>query len=219
MRRLLWLILPLVLLSVVAAPVAAAPAAEAERIPPPPEWPIIGPVLRWLGVGEEAEPEPDLSLPEHQVATYEEAEALWRSLEPGERVRVTVAEEDVNAPLQEAVAETEVLRSASVDFQEGVILVDFEVDTAELRRMLEEEESVSLPGFLTRGETFGGEYRVTAETEGCRPVVDVRGPGLFLQRRLLRRTLVQTWDEYGPSGACIEGIFISDGEVAVQGYK
>ncbi|MFP4346210.1 MAG: hypothetical protein ACLFU8_16050 [Anaerolineales bacterium] len=219
MKRLLWLILPLVLLSVVAAPVAAAPAAEVERIPPPPEWPIIGPVLRWLGIEEEVEPTPDLSLPEHQVATYEEAEALWRSLEPGERVRVVIAEEDVNAPLQEAVAKTEVLRHAEADFQEGVVVVNFEVDTAELRRMLEEEEAVSLPGFLMRGETFGGEYRVSAEAEACRPIVDVRGPGLFLQRRLLRRTLAQTWDEYGPSGGCIEGIFIGDGEVTVQGYK
>ncbi len=219
MKRLMLLgLIVTLMLPLTVTPVGAAPAEGA--IPPPPEWPLIGPVLRWLGVGATKEaPTRDPNLTEYRVESVDEAEALWRELEPGQRVRVIVTEDALNPPLQELVAENEMLREAEIRFAGGEVLLTVEVDTQELRREIEDQGQVSVPGFLLRGETVGGEYRVTLEAESCLPSVRVRGPRMLFGGPVVRRVLAEVRDSYWPEGACIEQIFSEDGEFAVEGHK
>ena len=77
-----------------ATPVAAANSGTARDLPPLPDWPVVGPVLRFLGIGGET-PEttmpsatPDPSLPEYTIETIEDFAQL-REVEDGQRVRIT----------------------------------------------------------------------------------------------------------------------------------
>ena len=107
-----WRITTVVILSVlllsVAAPAYAAPATT--TLPPLPEWPIIGPILRWLGVVEETPEEivempeePDL--PEYQIETWDDITAL-QDLASGERVRVLATDSALTAIAQKPLTNT-----------------------------------------------------------------------------------------------------------------
>ena len=81
----------------VSAQAPAGAQAPESVLPPLPEWPIIGPVLRFLGIIQEPAPEvlptPDPSLPEFRIASLEDIDQL-RDIETNKRVRVIATDTD-----------------------------------------------------------------------------------------------------------------------------
>lgn len=206
-------------LIVLTTPTTALAQEFGPNLPPPPDWPIIGPVLRWLGFEGTPEPTPafDPNRPEHRLATIAEAEALWNKLSPDERVRVIISQADANAQLQESIRNARGLSSASITFDAGAITLAATVDRAAL-----ELEGVELPFFLM-GKEISGQVTFTLNAVDCRPtftVKKVRIGRLSLPLRTLAQTtldenLAQEW----PPNICIERVFMLPGEFAVEGYR
>jgi hypothetical protein len=210
------------LLLLTATPVGAR--GRAPDLPPLPEWPVLGPVLRFFGVTS-SEPEPtsepiatpDPDLPTYRPATFEEGWELWQTLESGERVRVEVAETDVDRAIQEEIATLPEVLDAGVTFGEGNITASATID-----RGLLEEISVDLP-FLPRSDLLEGEVVVQLEAASCRLNVDVVSATLnersFLLRYSTERAFNTLLNEYWPDQGCLERIVVDSGTLTVEGYK
>jgi hypothetical protein len=216
----LMLVLSLIL---TASPITAAQVAGAatpqQQLPPLPEWPIIGPILRLLGVAQTevpVAPVPDPSLPEIRVVSWTDVQGLDQ-LEPGERVRVIASEADINSMAQEIIREraNENL-SFRVAFEPNQAAVQASVDTGLL-----EEAGLSLPG-LIRG-TLRVEATGSATAAACMPVLgvgslQVNGWGIGLRaiaQRFVNTQLPEAW----PDELCVERILLMDGEAALEGYR
>ncbi len=217
-KVLVTLVLSLLLLSA-AMPVQAA--SNATALPPLPEWPIIGPILKWLGV---VEPEPveivelpeDLDLPQYPIETLDDILAL-RDLEVGERVRITATDTALTAIAQEALDQyTDGVQNFRLTFTSGEATAYMEVDPSVL-----EEANLDLP--INLKNTLKLEGVVNLGASGCRATVVIEKVSIN-KWSIGLKALVQRWvDEElpgkWPSEVCVERITVKSGEIAVVGYR
>ncbi|MBN1260287.1 MAG: hypothetical protein JXB35_06360 [Anaerolineae bacterium] len=214
-RWLIFVVLSLTLMTV--TPVAAGPGAQQAQLPPPPEWPIIGPILRWLGIGEDAPaeplPTPDPEMPSLVVESLEAAEAYWAEVAPGESVQFIVSETTANQIIDEYTASFEGVRSADVQFDRGTV-----TGSAELDREIFADYDVQLPFFI-QGATLNGAVTVRVGAAGCRPVITVEKvrvgklgiPVKGIGQEMIDETIREEW----PPEACIEDVYITPEQLVV----
>jgi hypothetical protein len=212
------LVLGLLLLNM-AMPVYAAPNATA--LPPLPEWPIIGPILQWLGV---VEPEPaeivelpeDLDLPQYPIETLDDILAL-QDLETGESVRVTATDTALTAIAQEALDKyTTGIQNFKLTFTPGEAAVYVEVDPSVL-----EDANLDLP--INFKNVIKLEGVVSLDASGCRAIVTIKKVSVN-KWSIGMRGVVQQWineqlPDKWPSEVCVERITLKSGEIAVVGYR
>lgn len=216
-KMLVTLVLSLLLLGA-AMPVQAASSATA--LPPLPEWPIIGPILQWLGVVEPepvevVEPAEDLDLPQYPIETLDDLRAL-QDLASGERVRVTATDTALTAIAGEALGNVKGVQNLTLTFTPGKAAVYVEVDPSVL-----EEANLDLP--INLKNTLKLEGVVSLEASGCRATVVIEKVSIN-KWSLGLKGLVQRWinDELPgmwPSEVCVERITLKSGEIAVVGYR
>ncbi len=218
-------LLTLVLLTAATVAPAAAqePAASAALtqywLPPLPEWPIIGPVLRSLGLVEAAQetlPVPDPARPEYRIRDFEDLDALDQ-IEEGRRVRFIAADEDLNRMIREILDEN-IGREATMTlrFEAHRLGVAIQADDALL-----DEAGVELPTRIRGNLDLAATLRLTSED--CVPRVafeEIRlnrwSFGLrFIAQRLINARMPEMW----PSTICVEQILLLPGEAAVEGYR
>ncbi len=183
-------------------------------------WPIIGPVLRFLGILQEATPEvrpaPDPSLPEYRITSLEDIDPL-RDIETYKRVRIVVAEADLNQMIRNLLSEAGYSEDASlkVAFDDPMITADAYAGTTIIERI-----GVDIPTSLRRNfdilATFTVEagncsltvafekVKVNRWTFGLRPVAN----------RLVNEQIPKFW----PEEFCAESVIVTDGEAGVEGY-
>ena len=218
-RTLSAIALTFLLLAAATGPVAAQP--NGVSLPPLPEWPIIGPILRLLGVTSQGAAEvpatPDPSLPEHRIETMDDVRELG-DIEAGESVRVVISDTDLNTIVSDALAGTEFSDDVrlKVDFRDGSIAVDA-FARADVAARLNIDVPIRLPERLNISAVF------TAEATDCAVTltfdeIEVNGWRAGL-KQIANRAANEQVDERWPDEACVEQIIITDGEVAVEGYR
>jgi hypothetical protein len=231
---LLSLIIALVLLAPVASPVRAvtyqhrvsADAALADAaLPPLPEWPIIGPILRVLGISAEepepaAMPTPDPNLPEYRITSFEDMEAI-DEIEPNERVRVIATAADLNQMILELLREADMAEAASLtlDFEPNLMSVDLKASSTFLDQM---DLPIEIPALL-RGRNINAAATMNIEAVNCRvnlsfEKVELNNWSLGLQP-LANRTINERIPDLWPSDLCVEAVYLMSGEAAVEGYR
>ncbi|HOU15391.1 MAG TPA: hypothetical protein PKZ84_19970 [Anaerolineae bacterium] len=217
-KVLVMLALSLFLLSA-AMPVQAA--SNATALPPLPEWPIIGPILQWLGVVEPTpvevvEPAEDLDLPQYPIETLDDLLAL-QDLEVDERVRVTATDTALTAIVQEAIdGNVEGIHNFKLTFTPGKATIYVEVDPIIL-----ENANFDLPVNLKNTIKLEGVVKLSAS--GCQAVVTVEKLSINkwsiglkgIAQRWINEELPGVW----PSEVCVERIALKSGEIAVVGYR
>ena len=218
-KRILWLAMVGMLLL---APAPVMARGTAPELPPLPEWPIIGPLLRAVGIlPDEPSPAPtptlDPDVPTYHPSTFQEGWDLWQELEAGEPVRVVIAEKDVNRALKEVADEEPETLDANVTFEEGTVGATLTLD-----RSLLEEIPTDIP-FLPRGQSLKGEAKLQPGAEACRltvkvKTVEINGRSLFL-RLIMNRVLRTLLDEYWPAGSCLERVIVTEDTLTLEGYK
>ncbi len=203
---------------------AATPAyayAGRDPLPPLPEWPIIGPLLSWLGIGEsESEtvtPTPDPTLPEYRIRTVEDALTFWEGLGLEEHVRVLVADEDIATLIEEQISNLKGLREASLTFDTDTVTIEAELDPSIL-----DETGVKLPFFLKK-TTLSGEITFSLEASSCQliPTVEkVRVNSWTLPLGgFIQESIQDALDTEWPTGICVTGVYLTPGEIALEGYR
>jgi len=212
------LVLSLLLLSA-AMPVQAAPSATA--LPPLPEWPIIGPILQWLGV---VEPEPaeivelpeDLDLPQYPIETLDDILAL-RELEPEERLRITATDAALTTIACEAIDKyTKGVQNLSLTFTPGKASVYAEVDPVVL-----EEANLDLP--INFKNTLKLEGVASFGASGCQANIIMEKVSIN-KWSIGMKGVVQNWlneqlPGLWPSEICVERVTLKSGEIAIVGYR
>lgn len=211
------LVLSLLLLS---AAMPAQAASSATALPPLPEWPIIGPILQWLGVVEPTPAEivelpEDLDLPQYPIETLDDIRAL-QDLASGERVRVTATDTALTAIAREALGDVKGIQNLALTFTPGKAAIYVEVDPSVL-----EEANLDLP--INLKNTLKLEGVVSLGTSGCRATVVIEKVSINkwsiglkgLVQRWINEQLPGLW----PSEVCVERITLNSGEIAVVGYR
>ncbi len=225
MKRTCYALALLLFLTAAMAPsVTAAP--QGQQLPPPPEWPIIGPILRWLGLAPEStEVElpaiPDLppGVSEYTPESIDDLVALWEKMANGETVRVTLQETTLQAMVDRWVEPMPGLSSLSVTFEEGQIRLEGTVATSEMEEYL----GFQLPDFLTQDDPTVV-LVFTAQAVDCRPqitleTVRINGKG-WPVKWMVQEQLTQQIDELWPQAhLCIEAIYITDDALIVEGHR
>ena len=203
---------------------AATPAyayAGRDPLPPLPEWPVIGPLLRWLGVGESASeiatPTPDPALPEYRIKNVEDAQTFWEGLGLEERVRVVVSDEDIAILIEEQIANVKGLREASLTFDTDIVTIE-----AELEPDILDETGVKMPFFLKK-KTLSGEITFSLEASSCQllPTVEkVRVNHWTLPLGgFIQENIQDALDTEWPTGICVTTVYLTPGEIALEGYR
>jgi len=215
-NNVMLLAMTLMLLAVTALPAYAA--TDTAGLPPIPEWPIIGPVLRWLGIVPEPEAPvpvatPDPDLPEYRISSAADLKKLWTEVPRGEMVRVVVTDDVLNDIARKAIEDREEVSSATVHF--GAELSTMQVQIA---RALLEKAGVEIP---IKDEQITAEADITFGVESCHPVLSVENLQVnsrkikagSIAERAANRIIAENW----PAGACITQIIVLPGEIAVEG--
>lgn len=216
--------------STLALPVAAS-TGETD-LPPLPEWPIIGPILRWLGIVPEEEVEPDSArvalpeepdLPEQRITNAEEARALWEALETGEKVRVLIADEDINTALAQEIEDVPGFNSATLTTGTDETTLSISAE-----RELLEKIGGDLAVFIA-GQNPEGTLTLAITAANCRPVITVTGirvNGRALAvvdtvQALIDKAFDKGWREKSwlDNHVCIEAVRLTPGEIALEGYR
>ncbi len=202
MKRIGCTLALILVLATLAPPVEAAP--QGADLPPLPEWPIIGPILRWLGLAPEStEVElpaiPDLppGVSEYTPESIDDLVALWEKMANGETVRVTLQETTLQAMVDRWVEPMPGLSSLSVTFEEGQIRLEGTVATSEMEEYL----GFQLPDFLTQDDPTVV-LVFTAQAVDCRPqitleTVRINGKG-WPVKGMVQEQLTQQLDELWP---------------------
>ena len=201
---------------------AHAPAGTPGAVLPPlPEWPIIGPVLRFLGLVQEAAPEvlptPDPSLPEYRITSLEDIDQL-HDIEANERVRIIVTDTDLNQMIRDLLSESGYSEDAGlkVTFDGPMITADAFADATIIERT-----GVDVPAALRTN--FDVLATFTVEAGNCSVTVTFEevkanrwGFGLRpAANRLINEQIPKFW----PDELCVESVIVMDGEAAVEGYR
>ena len=222
-KAILSLVLTLTLLAST-APIAKA-SSPGEALPPLPEWPIIGPVLRRLGVTPpEPEPTPmptpNPTLEEYRIRTLEDMEAL-QEIEPNTPVRVIATDEDLNQMVLEVLQDANVVEDAGLDldFDAGLVTIDLQASSALLDRL---DLDFDLPA-VVRGRNIDASATMGIEAVGCSvnvtfDKVRVNNWRLGL-RPIAARMVNERIPDFWSSDVCVEGVYLMDGEAAVEGYR
>jgi len=201
---------------------AYAPASTPGAVLPPlPEWPIIGPVLRFLGIIQEAAPEvrptPDPSLPEYRITSLEDIAQL-RDIETNKRVRVIATDSVLNQMIRGLLSEAGYSEDASlkVAFDDPMITADAYADAGII-----EAFGVDIPASV-RGN-FDIFATFTVEADSCSATVafgEVKvNNWSFGLRPIANRLINEQIPRFWPEEFCAESIIVMDGEAAVEGYR
>ena len=217
------LALLLFLTAAMAPSVTAAP--QGADLPPLPEWPIIGPILRWLGLVK-AEPRtatpaitltPPSAIKEYTPETIVDLTALWEEIAGGETVRVTLREATLQAMAERWIDPLPGVSGSLVEFTQGAITLSAIVDSSQLESYL----GIDVPDFLVQGPT-DVRLTFTARAEACAPQVEIESVALSgkelplagLVQRTLEEELAPLWKK-----VCIEAIEITDDALIVEGHR
>jgi hypothetical protein len=211
------LVLSLLLLNA-AMPIQAASSATA--LPPLPEWPIIGPILQWLGIVEPIPVEivelpEDLNLPQYSIETLDDIRAL-QDLTSGERVRVTATDTALTAIVREAIGNVNGIENPTLTFAPGKATAYVEVDGSILED-IDFDLPINLKGSIKL------EAAVELSASGCRATVIVEKVSINnwslglkgIAQRWVNDQLPGLW----PSEYCLERVTVKSGEIAVVGYR
>ena len=205
-----------------AVPVEAAPTTYDQNLPPLPEWPIIGPVLRFLGITKEkpapepVTPTPNPNLPEYSIKTIEDLNKL-QEIEAGQSVRVTATEEALNQMIKE-VLDTNTSGQASMvlTVQNDAVDLIMEADTE-----LIEETGQSIPGL--NADTVSVDATVDINANQCIPFLHIQSMSVnrwsFGFRAIAQRTINGRIGDIWPNNLCLEGVFFTPGLVSIEGYR
>jgi hypothetical protein len=201
-------------------PVAAGLAATSNgsQALNPGEWPIIGPLLQWLGVASPATetPTPTPGLTEYRVTSYDDIGAL-QEIPSGERVRIIVSETDLNAIVLDLVSRS-VEGKAEMNFGMEPNLLNVRM-TAD--QSLLEQAADYMPRQIRGDLDLDGAFRLGASQ--CVPRVTVerlRLNGWSFGLRLLAQGPINTRiREFWTDDICVERVLLMQGEAAVEGYR
>ncbi len=213
-------VIAVVISMLLSAPSAAYAAGHNDPIPPLTQWPILGPILRWLGLGEneaETSPTPRTTstppLPERRIASRADIEALAQ-LPPGERVRLVASETDLNAIIRDELDRIPEIEQAAVQFEEGHIVATGRIDPARIAQ----KYNVPIPANIA-GDI---EVAFTLSASACRPVVTVTalkiGGKTSPLRPLAQSIATDAINRNWPANGCLEQVIVTEGEIAVEGY-
>jgi len=213
-----------------ALPVAAS-TGETD-LPPLPEWPIIGPILRWLGIAPEEQVTPDSArvtvpeesdLPEQRITNVAEARALWEALETGEEVRVLIADEDINAVLAQEIEDVPGFNSATLNTETDKTTLSISAERALLEKVGGDLAVV------IAGQNPEGTLTLAMTAANCRPVITVtririNGRRLAIEdtvQALIDKAFDKGWREKSwlDNQVCIEAVYLTPGEIAMEGYR
>lgn len=230
-----WWILILTLMLLTSSTLPVYAFGEETELPPLPEWPIIGPVLRWLGVvpKENATPEPDSArvaiptptavIPEQRVTNFAEAKALWQALEAGEQVRIFIADSDINALLNRELEDIPGIHSATWTTETDLTTLTVAAD-----RSFIEEIAGGLPLFI-KGEQLKGEITLEVKAVQCRPEITVTKiqvntrtlPAVETVQALVDKAFDRIWqeDSWFDNHLCVEVVQQTPGETVLEGYR
>lgn len=193
---------------------AASWTPTAARIPPVPEWPVIGPLLVRLGLVEPAR-YPDPTLKVYTISTMEELEALDEQLAPNQRARIVVAESLARSLIEEALKDVDFFKLTGLDFTQQGLLISFELERARL-----EQGGVRIP--FIKGERFAVSARLVFKAKEGYPQVKIRNlkvNGLPLPvGRLIEQRLNEVSEEKWPDWVVLEAVFMSENDVSIEGF-
>ncbi len=213
--------LMLALVIVTAVPVYAAPVNQ--TLPPVPEWPIIGPLLQWLGLAPTATPTPTATppptpvLPEYKITSMSDLKSLEQKLTANQPSRVIITEADINALIMEALGSKHAgeVRNLAITLVQDEIKVSVEVDRQTV-------ESYGVPlggqaGTLKIDGTFG------VAVQNCRASLKVkeikindRGfPLGGTAEKLLNNAIDKNW----PDSVCVQQVTLTPGQLTLEGYR
>lgn len=194
-------------------------------LPPLPEWPIIGPVLRMLGISSpepepEAMPTPDPGLTEYRVTSFEDMEAL-EEVELNERVRIIATDEDLNRMVLEVLRDADLVEDASLDldFDPGLMTADLQASSSMLNRL---DLDFDIPAVLS-GRNIDATATMGIEATGCS--INVTFERLRVNnwrlglRPLATRMVNDRIPDFWSSDICVEAVYLMEGEAAVEGYR
>ncbi len=218
MRRLVVVII--VVSTLLSTPSAAYAAEHNTPLPPLTQWPILGPILRWLGLGErEAEipptplAAPTPSLPEQRIASRADIEALAQ-LPPGKRVRLVASETDLNAIIRDELDRIPEIEQAAVQLEEDRIVATGRIDPTRLAQ----KYNVPIPANIA-GDI---EVAFTISASACRPIVTVTalkiGGKTSPLRPLAQSIATDAINRNWPANGCLEHVIVTEGEIAIEGY-
>ncbi len=217
----LWikLVCVIVLLGSLPLPVAASQEVGPATLPPLPEWPVIGPILRWIGVVEEPEPDvnvmeaPLRDLPEYQIETWEDVEAL-QDIEAEQSVRIRAEAVTLNVLMAEALEDVSEVEAATVAFAADTITLD-----VTLSRELLDRLDVEIP--LVRKNRIQATATVVPEVAACQVTLTVQklkvnnvGMALLLGS-VVNEAIRKNW----PAEICLESLSVKPGEIVMEGYR
>jgi hypothetical protein len=184
----------------------------------PGEWPVIGPVLQWLGVARPAmeTPTPTPGLTEYRVTSYDDIGAL-QEIPSGERVRIIISETDLNAIVLDLVSRN-VEGNAGMSFGMEPNLLNVRI-TAD--QSLLEQAADYLPRQIRGDLDLDGAFRLGASQ--CVPRVTVERLRLngwsFGLRLLAQGPINARIREFWTDDICVERVLLMQGEAAVEGYR
>jgi len=205
-----------------ALPVEAATVYQDQGLPPLPEWPVIGPVLRFLGiVKEEPEPvpvtpTPNPNLPEYTIETMEDLETL-QEIEDGQSVRIRATEEALNQIIKDTLdANTSRQASMVMKVDDGAVTVMIDADTELIK-----DAGQNIPGL--NADTVSVEATLDVDPNQCVPFVNIMSMEVnrwsFGFRTVAQRTINTQIAEIWPDNLCLEGVFFTSGVISVEGYR
>jgi len=205
-----------------AVPAEAATPAHDQKLPPLPEWPVIGPVLKFLGITrqepdpEPVQPTPDPSLPEYSIETTEDLAKL-RDIEANQSVRVTATEDALNQMIKETLdANTSREASMVMSVQEDAVSLMIEADTQFIK-----ETGQNIPGL--NADTVSIDATLDVNANQCVPFVHITAMEVnrwsFGLRSVAQRTINARITEIWPDDLCLEGVFFTPGLVSIEGYR
>lgn len=210
--------LTLLLLLSSVTPLFAADNTAPNALPPLPKWPIIGPVLRWLGVVEEepAVPEalaPPRDIPEYTVETLDDIKAL-RDIETNTSIRIIATDDILNIIAAEAIADIDGLNTATIAFDQDLVS-----GYAQLDRAILSSAGIDFP--LARGQTLGLSVEAALSASDCRVSVSLSkfkinriGVAMILGGQI-NQIIQDNW----PEEVCVESVSVKPGEIIIEGYR
>jgi hypothetical protein len=223
-RKLMHVLLVAVLMALVVGaiplPVAAGLSGtrnEASLLNPG-EWPIIGPMLQWIGVATVVEetPVPTPGLAEYRITSLEDAEAI-QQIPPGERVRIIISESDLNAIVRTLV-EGNVEGRASMTFGIAPNRLNLAITADE---SLLEAAADFMPRQIRGNLDLTGTFAMGASQ--CAPRVTVQklqfNGWSFGLRLLAQGPINSRIREFWPDDVCVERVLLMDNDAAVEGYR
>jgi len=216
------LMIAMVLASMLIGTGASPVYAGEQYLPPLPDWPIIGPILRWLGVDAPEPPEEsptfDPSLPEYRIESMDSINALNEDeFEVQKRVRFIITEAAANQIVSQAIEDNDLSGAeASFSFAPNALHA-----TARADRRLLEGLGLDLPRF--GGATLRAEATLDFVASNC--MVSVKIDKLKLNglsiglRRAGERIANEAIPQYWPEQICVERVVVRQGEIVIEGYR